>query len=140
VRNRNRRIEEKEEELEAEQAINYFSTRMTEHQSIDDLLWDVAKNCIGRLQFEDCAIYLMDEERSVLVQKAAHGPKSPERFQLVHPIEIKIGQGITGKVAETSIEEIIEDTSRDERYIIDDVRRFSEITVPMIANGKVLGL
>ena len=140
VRSRNRRIEEKEEELEAEQAINYFSTRMAEHQSIDDLVWDVARNCIGRLQFEDCVIYLVDEERNVLVQKAAFGPKSPERFQIVQPIEIKVGEGITGKVAETGIAEIIVDTSKDERYIVDDERRFSEITVPMVANGKVLGV
>jgi putative methionine-R-sulfoxide reductase with GAF domain/ligand-binding sensor domain-containing protein/two-component sensor histidine kinase len=140
VRSRNRRVEEKMEELEAEQAINYFSTRMAENQSIDDLLWDVARNCIGRLQFEDCVIYLVDEDRQLLVQKAAHGPKSPERFQIVDPIEIRIGEGITGKVAETGIAEIINDTSKDPRYIVDDVRRYAEITVPIVAGGKVLGV
>ena len=140
VRNRNRRFDEKQEELEAEQAINYFSTRMVENQSVDDLLWDVAKNCIGRLQFEDCVIYLVDDARQVLVQKAAYGPKSLDRYQIIDPIEINIGEGITGMVAAKGKPELIGDTSSDPRYIVDDVRRYSEIAVPIVANGKVLGV
>jgi ligand-binding sensor domain-containing protein/putative methionine-R-sulfoxide reductase with GAF domain len=140
VRRRNRQMEEQQEELEAEQAINYFSTRISEDQSVEDLVWDVARNCIGRLQFEDCVIYLVDEDRNVLVQKAAHGPKSPARHQIVQPLEIRIGEGITGKVAETGVAELIHDTSLDPRYIVDDERRYSEITVPIIADGKVLGV
>ena len=131
---------EKVEELEAEQAIQYFSTRMEEHRTEEDLLWDVAKNCIGRLQFEDCVIYLIEASNGKLVQKAAHGPKSPERYVIVDPIEIPLGQGITGTVAATGKAEVINDTSVDPRYILDGERRYSEITVPMIANGRVLGV
>ena len=140
IRARSRRLLEKVEELEAEQAIQYFSTRMAEHHTEDDLLWDVAKNCIGRLAFEDCVIYLLDEEQQVLVQKAAHGPKSPERFVIVNPITIRPGEGITGTVAATGKPELIKDTSMDPRYIVDGERRYSEITVPMIANGQVIGV
>lgn len=140
VRSRSRRLMEKVEELEAEQAIQYFSTRMDEHQTEEDLLWDVAKNCIGRLQFEDCVIYLWDASKERLVQMAAHGPKSPERRVILDPIEIKLGEGITGTVAATGKAEVIFDTSTDPRYIMDDDRRNSEITVPLIANGQVLGV
>ena len=133
-------IEEQQEEIEAEQAINYFSTRMVENQSVEDLLWDVAKNCIGRLHFEDCVIYQVNETEDILVQKAAYGPKSPVRAEIINPIQIKIGDGITGTVAKTGKPELIHDTSKDPRYIVDDVRRYSEITVPIISNGKVLGV
>ncbi len=140
ISGRNKMIEEQREEIETEQAINYFASSMSEQQDVEDILWDVAKNCIGRLQFEDCVIYLYNEETRTLTQKAAHGPKSPRQFEISKPIEIKMGQGIVGTVASTGKAEIIPDTTRDPRYIVDDEHRLSEITVPMVYDGKVLGV
>lgn len=140
VRNRNKKIQEKQEELEAEQAINYFAASIYETNSVKAILWDVAKNCIGRLHFEDCVIYLLDHERKVLIQRAAHGPKSPASFEIKEPMEIPLGKGITGAVAASGRAELIPDTTKDPRYIVDDEQRFSEITVPIISNGRVLGV
>lgn len=140
IQNRNRKIQEQQEELEAEQAINHFAATMQENTDVETILWDVARNCISRLQFEDCVIYLLDEERNVLVQKAAYGPKSPHNDTIADPIEIPVGRGITGTVAKTGKAEIINDTTRDLRYIVDDQRRFSEISVPILSNGAVLGV
>lgn len=140
ISSRNRKIEEQKEEIETEQAISYFASSIYETHSVKAILWDVTKNCIGRLHFEDCVIYLLDHERQVLIQRAAHGPKSPASNEINIPIEIPVGKGITGTVALTGKAEIIPDTSKDPRYIVDDVRRFSEICVPIIANGRMLGV
>ena len=140
VQSRNRKILQQKEQLETEQAINYFASSMYEQQKVENILWDVARNCIGRLRFEDCVIYLLDDERNVLVQKAAHGPKSPVSFEIADPIEIPVGKGIVGSVAASGRAEIIKDTSKDSRYIVDDRVRYSEIAVPMISDGKVLGV
>ena len=140
ILNHRRKIREKEEELEAEQSINYFSSNIHAGQSVDEILWDVAKYCISQLYFEDCVIYLVDEEKQELVQKAAYGPKSPKTFEINNPIKIPIGQGITGHVALTGKPEIIGDTSLDHRYIIDDAIRYSEIAVPIKAGNQVLGV
>ena len=139
-RYRYKRQKIQQERLETEQAINYFASSMYTQQSVDSILWDVARNCIGRLQFEDCVIYLMDEERNVLVQKAAHGPKNPKQFEIDKPIEIPLGKGIVGSVALSGKPEIISDTTKDPRYIVDDERRFSEISIPIKSDGKVLGV
>jgi len=140
VAKRNRQLREKQEELDAEQAINYFASSIYETNSVKAILWDVAKNCIGRLHFEDCVIYLVDHERQVLIQRAAHGPKSANYSEITNPIEIPLGQGITGTVALTGKPEIIPDTTRDPRYIMDMARRYSEITVPIISNGRIWGV
>ncbi len=140
ISNRNKKIEEQREEIEMEQAINYFASSLSEQQTEENILWDVAKNCIGRLQFEDCVIYLFDEEKNILLQKAAHGPKSPRQFEINKPIEIEPGKGIVGSVAVSGRSEIINDTTKDPRYIVDDEQRYSEITVPIIYDGKVLGV
>jgi ligand-binding sensor domain-containing protein/putative methionine-R-sulfoxide reductase with GAF domain len=139
-RSRSNKIKEQREELETEQAINYFATSMTGQGTVDDTLWDVARNCISRLGFEDCVIYLLDENKKVLIQKAAWGPKTTLENKILNPIEIPVGRGIVGNVALTGKAELINDTSKDERYIVDDVRRWSEIAVPIISNNKVLGV
>ncbi len=140
LRIRNRQLAEQKEKIEAEQAINYFATSLQETSSIKEILWDVARNCISRLRFEDCVIYLVDYEKQVLVQKAAFGPKMEEDGTIKDPISIPLGKGITGYVAVTGQPEIIDDTTKDERYIVDDAMRYSEIAVPITHKGEVLGI
>ncbi|MFD2574254.1 histidine kinase [Spirosoma soli] len=128
------------EDLEAERAITFFATSLLNQNTVGEVLWDVAKNCIARLNFVDCVVYWLDHERSMLVQKAAHGPKNPINFEIFQPIDIPVGEGIVGAVARTGQPELVEDTSKDPRYIKDDAMRFSEIAVPILLDGKVLGV
>ncbi len=128
------------EELENELVINYFASQINRHQKTEDILWDVARNCISKLKFEDCVIYLLDEERKVLVQKAAWGPKLAKDFAIYQPIEIQVGEGIVGTVALSGKPELIANTEQDKRYIADDARRFSELAVPLIIGNKVIGV
>jgi signal transduction histidine kinase/DNA-binding response OmpR family regulator len=123
---------------DTEKTINYFSTSLYGKNTEDEILWDIAKNCIGSLGFEDCVIYILDQNS--LIQKAAYGPKNPKEHEITNLIEIPLGQGIVGSVAKTGIAEIIGDTTKDPRYIVDDIPRFSEITVPILYQDKVLGV
>jgi two-component system, LytTR family, sensor kinase len=127
-------------QLEIEQIINHFATSMNSLRSVDELLWNVARNCISKLHFEDCVIYLKDTKRNLLIQKAAWGPKMTEENIIGEPIELSPGNGIVGSVALSGVAEIIADTSIDNRYIVDDAHRLSEITVPIISDGQVIGI
>lgn len=140
VVSRNRKSKRQRENLEIEKAINHLATSLHEQDGVDAILWDVTRNCISRLDFEDCVIYLVDEGKRVLVQKAAWGPKTTEENKILNPIEIPIGRGIVGSVAESGNPEIIPDTTKDGRYIVDDAHRLSELTVPIVYDGKVLGV
>ncbi|MBX3240187.1 MAG: tetratricopeptide repeat protein [Chitinophagaceae bacterium] len=128
-------------ELEDERIVNQFAISLYGRNTVEDILWDIANNCILLLYFEDCVVYRTDEERKVLVQTAAAGPKKIGEKRLVfNPIEIPFGKGIVGTVAVTGKPEIIADAGKDERYIVDDAARTSEITVPIFINGKVFGI
>lgn len=55
-------------------------------------------------------------------------------------MEIPVGKGIVGSVAKSFKPEIIKDTRNDNRYLVDDISRKSEIAVPIIVDGKLIGV
>jgi putative methionine-R-sulfoxide reductase with GAF domain len=125
---------------EVEDILIYFSGSILEKDSEEEVFWDLAKNVIGRLGFVDCIIYTVNQRTRELVQRAAYGPKNPKQYDILKPINIPLGMGITGFVAASGIAEKISDTLRDARYIVDDERRRSELTVPIKLKDKVIGV
>ena len=123
-----------------DKTIEYFANSVYGENSVNEICWDIARNCISQLDFEDCVVYLVDEDGEKLVQKAAYGPKNPKGHEIIDPIEISKGQGIVGTVWKTGKAALIHDTSKDSRYIIDDEQRLSEISVPIFHDGKVIGI
>jgi PAS domain S-box-containing protein len=136
-----RQAEEKARRSEATtRTINYFATSLLERHHEDEILWDLAENCVSQLGFVDCVIYLLNRDQKILVQKAAFGPKNPDGRRILNPITIPLGKGIVGSVARSGKTELIGDTRLDKRYICDDEFRLSEITVPIVAGEEVLGV
>ena len=129
-----------QQRLKEERIISAFATSLYGQKTVEDIFWNTAKNCVERIGFVDCVIYQLDETGNVLLQKAAFGPKNPWRREILNRIEIPLGKGIAGSVAQTGKAEIIYNTAADPRYIVDDERRLSEITVPVWIDGKVFGV
>lgn len=127
--------------IREERVLKRFATSLFGQKSIDDIFWTTAEQCVALMKLEDCVLYQLDESRQVLLQKAAAGPKSPytDRY-IFNPIEIPIGKGIVGTVAKTLQPELIRNTGKDSRYIIDDQSRLSEIAVPILVEGKAFGV
>ena len=76
-----------------------------------------------------------------MVQKAAFGSKkNPEGYTIEEPMEIPVGQGIVGSVAQSGVAEIIADTSLDQRYVAAGENRLSEMAVPLLQHGRVIGI
>ena len=133
-------FEQRQLDFEIEQTVNQFIQSIFLKTTIDEVLWSLAKECIAKMGFVDCVIYMVDETNSELVQRAAHGPKNPIKMDIFNPITIPIGKGIVGTVAKTGEAEIVSDTTKDKRYIVDDDNRRSEITVPIVLGDKVIGI
>ncbi|MEP6927371.1 MAG: two-component regulator propeller domain-containing protein, partial [Ginsengibacter sp.] len=132
--------EQYKSKMELEQIINYFSSSLIDKNKVDDVLWDVAKNLIGRLGFVDCMIYLWNDDKTKMIQKAGFGPKgSIEEINKQH-FDVVPGQGVVGYVMQTKEAILIPDTSRDSRYRPDEMERSSEITVPLIYNNELIGV
>lgn len=108
--------------------------------TIHDIAWEIANVTARDLEFEDCVVYLVNKEENVLEQIAGYGAKVDENKEIIDKLYIPFGKGIVGDVALTGKAELIHDTSKDPRYVVDDKRRYSEITIPIIIEGKVVGV
>jgi putative methionine-R-sulfoxide reductase with GAF domain len=127
-------------QFELEQISNYFSSSLAGKKTVDEVLWDVAGNLIARLNYVDCMIYLWNEDKTKMVQKAAHGPKGKPEYIRAQVFDVLPGQGIVGHVLQTLQPVLVNDTRTDSRYRKDEAFRLSEICVPILHNGELLGI
>ena len=124
--------------MERIEKLNTFAMAMLESADLEDLLWSIVDNIGHILGYDDCVIYLT--QRDVLVQVAAFGIKNPCNRELLEQIEIPIGKGIVGYVAQTGKAEIVEDITKDSRYIRDQYLGKSELTIPVIYENQVIAI
>ena len=120
--------------------LHQFALDLLQRSTLEEIFWLIADQVIAQIGFEDCVIYLLDSDEGVLVQKAAHGPKNPMGRIIANPIKIPVGEGIVGSVAKHGVAERIVDTRLEERYLIDDDFRLSELAVPILLDGKCIGV
>jgi len=104
------------------------------------IAWEIVNNIAEYLDSKDCIIYLVDHKQNTMEQIAVYGEKLDDNNKIKNRLTVKIGDGIVGTVAKTAKSEIVNDTSKDKRYIVDDQVRLSEITVPILSQGKLIGV
>jgi len=118
----------------------HFSKALMEKNNEEDILWELAKNCISKLGFVDCVVCMVNRNDNTLIQKAAFGPKNPRDRVVSKPMVVKLGEGITGHVVLSGNPELINDTSKDPRYMVDDAVRLSKICVPLRYESEIIGV
>lgn len=103
---------------------------------LDEVLARAAALIKRHIDYEIFGVLMIEGDGSYIRHRFAIGyPR-----ELAENLRIPMGQGITGTAAATGHSVRVSDTSKDSRYInaIDSVR--SELAVPLIVRGKVVGV
>jgi len=129
----------KENELISE-VINSITQSILATMDIYEIASKITKEIARYLKTEDCVIYSVNHSDNQVEQIAASGDKVGASGDIINRLKFDIGSGIVGTVAKTGNPELIHDTSKDSRYIIDISRNYSELTVPIIIEGQVIGV
>ncbi|MFT4753664.1 MAG: PAS domain S-box-containing protein [Salibacteraceae bacterium] len=121
-------------------AVNNFARAVQSVKSINELVSELTNVLISKFHFTDCVVYLFDEKRDCLIQN-----QSSKEDEIITKVEtpssvLKIGEGVVGAAAKARKPIRIGDTSKDSRYIPDEVFRYSELAFPLVVNGKLLGV
>ena len=120
--------------------INNLTKSILDKTDITEIAWEIVNNIAGYLDSDDCVIYLVDNEKEIIEQIAVYGDKLADKKKIINKLVLAKGKGIVGSVAMSGVSELIKDTSKDPRYVMDQERRFSEIAVPIMSNGKAIGV
>lgn len=135
-----RQAQKRLDEAAVLRTLNAFAVDVIAIPSVEDLFWYVAQNVVGRLNFVDCVIYRADESGTTLAQVAALGAKNPYDRSILNPLHIAFGKGITGQVAQSGKAVIVDDLLKQQNYIPDMSPARSEICVPLVIKGRVVGV
>lgn len=128
------------DEVSALRTLNQFAVDLIGIPSAEDLFWYVAQNVVGKLSFVDCVIYQANPAMTQLTQVAAWGEKNPFARNIINPLVIPFGHGITGLVAASGEAIVVRDLMQDRNYIPDTAPARSEICVPIMCGGQVAGV
>lgn len=120
--------------------LNTFAVDLMSIPCVEDLFWYVAQNVVGKLGFVDCVIYQANDAQTELTQVAAWGEKNPYGRNIINPLVIPFGRGITGQVAQSRKPITVDDLLGDVDYIADTEPARSEICVPVICAGRIAGV
>ena len=103
---------------------------------LDKLLGNVATIVKDVIPSDLFAILLYNDKTQSLKIRYSIG----HREEVVKGMTIRLGEGITGTAAASRSPVLVDDVSKDARYLnaLDAVR--SELAVPMIARGKLVGV
>jgi sigma-B regulation protein RsbU (phosphoserine phosphatase) len=103
--------------------------------SLDELLEKIAQLTRRFIDYQIFAILLVDEESNDLFFRFTIG--YPDTIEGKH---IKFGEGLVGTAAQRREAVLVEDVSKDSRYIsvVEEVR--SELAIPLVSRNRVVGV
>ena len=116
--------------------LNEIARELTSILNLDELLGRIAELVRRLIDYQMFSILLLD----------ASGEKLQHRFSLrfnenIHlKHEIALGRGLVGYAAESKQAVLVPDVSKDPRYVEANPETRSELAVPLIYKGKVIGV
>lgn len=120
------------------EAINEFGLSLVGKNNLNEIAWVVSEKLIHKYDLDNCFIYAIKDNQCYQITPFENqGKVRQDRFK---KLKIPLGTGIVGTVAASGKGEIVNDTSQDKRYRINDVFRNSELTVPITYEGMTIGI
>lgn len=116
--------------------LNEIARELTSILNLDELLKRIAELLKRLIDYQIFSILLLDEAGEKLQHRFAQ--RFQERLHLKH--DIALGRGVVGYAAQAKDAVLVPDVSKDSRYIPVNPETRSELAVPLIYQGKVIGV
>ena len=103
---------------------------------LDELLGRIAEIIKRAIDYEVFAIFLLNEKMQELrVHFSLGHPR-----EIIRNLRIKVGEGIVGRAAQTRRSVLVNDVKFDPGYISSLAAMRSELAVPLIHKGRLIGI
>jgi sigma-B regulation protein RsbU (phosphoserine phosphatase) len=116
--------------------LNEISREITSILDVDDLLERIGHLMKRVIDFQMFTILLWNER----TQQMEHRFSSRYGERVVRQHTVKLGQGLIGTAAERREPILAPDVRKDARYVVENPETRSELAVPLIYKGNVIGV
>jgi phosphoserine phosphatase RsbU/P len=116
--------------------LNEIARELTSILNLDELLKRIAELLSRLIDYQMFSILLLDSSGEKLQHRFSL--RFRENIQLKH--DIGVGQGVVGYATQHKQPVLVPDVSKDPRYIALNPETHSELAVPLIYKGKVIGV
>jgi Nif-specific regulatory protein len=116
--------------------VHYISVEMNKTHSTRKLLEIILERCLELTSAKTGSVMLIDDEASVLDIVAYKGIDE----KVASKTRLKIGEGVTGWVAETGSPKLVNNTRQDPIYVKVKADLLSELAVPIKTEDKTIGV
>lgn len=113
------------------------SKELNHLKPISELVQRIATSILKVIDYQIFALLLMDEATNELVFAFAEGFGESEE---VEKLRIPVGEGLTGIAAQLGAPVRVGDVRTDRRYLKVHPRAISELVIPLIYQGNVIGV
>jgi DNA-binding response OmpR family regulator/putative methionine-R-sulfoxide reductase with GAF domain len=110
----------------------------TKREDHDRALRSLARHVGLVFGLHDCVVYRREGDE--LRQVAAHGPKHGDGGEVRSPLVLRLGEGLVGHAAAECRPVRVDQVAHDDRYVLDLEPAASELCVPIVSRGRVVGV
>lgn len=116
--------------------INYIAVEMNRKHTVKSLFELILERCLDLTGAKTGSVMLINKKKGVLDIIASKGIKE----EVVSKTKLKLGEGITGWVAQTGDPKLVNNTRQDPLYIKVKEDLLSELAVPIKTLNNVIGV
>jgi signal transduction histidine kinase/ligand-binding sensor domain-containing protein len=124
--------------VQSQKILNQLATSLYSQNTIEGVFATIVKHCNEILGDVDCAVHLLNKERGTLIKKS-NGLKETDRSHS-NSIEIKLGEDILSRVAQTGKAEIVNNGRNDKQFFNNKSIGSSKLAVPILIDEKVFAV
>jgi len=122
------------------EALSKVSQTITSNLYLEDILKLIVMVTAEVMNSKICSLFLLDEEKNELIIRATQSVSEAYNRKP----NIKLGEGIAGKVAKENKPIVVPDVKEDSRYINREIAKkenlCSLLCVPLCVKGRVIGV
>ncbi len=116
--------------------INYIAVEMNRRHTVKDLFELILERCLDLTGAKTGSVMLINKKKGVLDIIASKGIKE----EVVNRTKLRLGEGITGWVAQTGDPKLVNNTKQEPLYIKVKEDLLSELAVPIKTHNNIIGV
>ena len=123
-----------------EATVHRITSSLFDLEDENEIIWKFINDTFNELGLRDIVLYFKSANEESLYQAAAYNDNKVDGNYIINPKAYSFNEGVVGRAARTRKTQLVKNTLADLDYEVDDEIRKSELAVPIIVKGELIGV